>query len=161
MTGWLLPDADATIIAGGLLADAVRSGDAVAIVGLRGELGAGKTTFARGFVAQAAPNGMHAFSSPTWSIVNTCPGTPPVHHLDLYRLTGVDDLESVGFFELLDDIVLIEWPDRVREALDEVDLVVDLVRTDRVRRLTVCALRPRGERIVDDFRARLGRQWPP
>lgn len=146
---WHLADSDATEAAGGLLAAAL---DDVAVIGLRGDLGAGKTTFARGFVATAAPDGMFAFSSPTWSIVNTCPGSPPVHHLDLYRLAGVDDLESVGFFELLDDIVLIEWPDRVAEALDEIDLVVTLDRSGAAGRTLALERRtPRGEAIATRF----------
>ena len=111
-------------------------------------------------MSRAAPDGLFAFSSPTWSIVNTCPGDPPVHHLDLYRFAGVDDLESVGFFELLDDRVLIEWPDRVAEAMDEVDILVSLAVDGDGRRMDVEPRTEPGRRIVERLSVAVA-QWPP
>ena len=83
------------------------------VVLLEGELGAGKTTFVRGFVG-ALPGGESVtVQSPTFALARTYPTSPPVHHLDLYRLAGRDSLEELGLLELLLDeraICLVEWP---------------------------------------------------
>jgi tRNA threonylcarbamoyladenosine biosynthesis protein TsaE len=82
---------------------------------LEGELGAGKTTFTRGFVS-ALPGGAGVtVQSPTFALARTYPTTPPVHHLDLYRLeTGVERaLIELGLMEMLTDenaFALVEWP---------------------------------------------------
>ncbi|MER3496007.1 MAG: tRNA (adenosine(37)-N6)-threonylcarbamoyltransferase complex ATPase subunit type 1 TsaE, partial [Armatimonadota bacterium] len=74
---------------------------------LSGELGAGKTVFARGFLGALGWEG--AVRSPTYPILHPYPTSPPVLHADLYRLSsaegiGVEDYESTH-------ILLIEWPD--------------------------------------------------
>jgi tRNA threonylcarbamoyladenosine biosynthesis protein TsaE len=82
---------------------------------LEGELGAGKTTFTRGFVS-ALPGGAGVtVQSPTFALARTYPTTPPVHHLDLYRLdAGVERaLIELGLMEMLTDdaaFALVEWP---------------------------------------------------
>lgn len=100
-----------------------------AVVGLDGELGAGKTCFARGFVA-ALPGGADAYvSSPTFALMNEYPTTPKVVHLDLYRVTGFDDLESTGFWDIVEggeEIVLVEWCRRVPEVEEILTCLVEL-----------------------------------
>ncbi|HEY4223572.1 MAG TPA: tRNA (adenosine(37)-N6)-threonylcarbamoyltransferase complex ATPase subunit type 1 TsaE [Myxococcota bacterium] len=88
------------------------------VILLEGELGAGKTTFARGFVQALAGGAGVVVQSPTFALARSYATTPPVHHLDLYRLDdarGVADhsLEELGLVELLRDdgaIALVEWP---------------------------------------------------
>lgn len=80
---------------------------------LEGELGAGKTTFTRGFVSAFGKD--IVVQSPTFALARTYPTTPPVHHLDLYRLeTGVERaLIELGLMEMLTDenaFALVEWP---------------------------------------------------
>lgn len=80
---------------------------------LEGELGAGKTTFTRGFVSAFATG--VTVQSPTFALARTYATTPPVHHLDLYRLeTGVERaLIELGLMEMLTDehaFALVEWP---------------------------------------------------
>lgn len=82
---------------------------------LEGDLGAGKTTFTRGFVGALARGGAAVVQSPTFALARTYATIPPVHHLDLYRLErGVARaLEELGIAELLDDnaaFALVEWP---------------------------------------------------
>ncbi|MBN1946469.1 MAG: tRNA (adenosine(37)-N6)-threonylcarbamoyltransferase complex ATPase subunit type 1 TsaE [Bradymonadales bacterium] len=98
------------------LASVLQSGD---LVGLQGDLGAGKTTFTRGLVA-ALPSGTPTMvSSPSFAITNLYHCQPPVCHLDFYRLDGLDDLEGTGYWDLLDDgryILVVEWSDRIPQA---------------------------------------------
>lgn len=99
------------------------------VIGLSGELGAGKTCFTRGFAQALTPEDADLVSSPTYALVNRYEGEVPVHHLDLYRLQGEDDLESVAFFDLIDEgWTLIEWPDRVPAALQACEVIVQLSR---------------------------------
>ena len=107
----------------------VRQHDPRGLVGLRGELGAGKTRFVRG-VVRALGGDERDVSSPTFAIVNeyNCAGRA-VAHVDAYRLTGEDELETIGWEELLDrcDILLIEWPQRIERSLER---IVDRARYD-------------------------------
>ena len=121
------------------------------VIGLFGSLGAGKTTFTRGLVTAKAPELAHWVSSPTYSVINNYPCEPEIHHLDLYRLETLDDLESIGFWELLDEgILLIEWPERIPEIEHTIDIMVS-IRTlaDRTKReIFFDAKSKRGENVL-------------
>lgn len=98
------------------LATQLRGGECVA---LHGDLGAGKTQFVRGLV-RGLGGPSRAVSSPTFVLLNVYPGGRlTVYHLDAYRVSGSDDFEAIGFPELLEQggIVVVEWPERVRELL--------------------------------------------
>ncbi len=88
-----------------------------AVILLYGELGAGKTLFTRGVVSQFDTN--VAVTSPTFSLVNTYPTTPPINHFDLYRIRNDSELIDLGFEEYLDDngIVIIEWGEKCERLL--------------------------------------------
>jgi tRNA threonylcarbamoyladenosine biosynthesis protein TsaE len=96
------------------LARSLLPGDVVA---LRGDLGAGKTTFARALVR--ALHGVEEASSPTFTFWHRYPGTPPVNHLDLYRVERRGEMAELGLDEAFepDSIVLIEWPERAWGSL--------------------------------------------
>jgi tRNA threonylcarbamoyladenosine biosynthesis protein TsaE len=106
-----LPDLDATGRLAAVLAGSVRPG---AVVLLEGPLGAGKTAFSRAFLRALTGDAALDVPSPTFTLVQSY-DTPrgPVHHLDLWRLTGPEALDELGWDELLRDIVLVEWPDRL------------------------------------------------
>lgn len=96
-------------------AELARTLKAPVVLLLDGELGAGKTTFTRGFVSALAGGAGVTVQSPTFALARTYPTTPPVHHLDLYRLdTGVERaLIELGLMEMLTDdaaFALVEWP---------------------------------------------------
>jgi tRNA threonylcarbamoyladenosine biosynthesis protein TsaE len=99
-------------------------GDVVALVG---DLGAGKTQLVRG-ACQGAGVPAGEVSSPTFAIVATHRGRLPVHHADLYRVGDLDELYATGFLDLVggDGAVLVEWADRIPEALPGERLTIHL-----------------------------------
>jgi tRNA threonylcarbamoyladenosine biosynthesis protein TsaE len=81
------------------------------VILLEGPLGAGKTEWARAFI-KAYLGSKTIVTSPTYSIVNAYKkGRRQVYHFDLYRLQGMDDLESVGFWDFIEgnNVLLVEW----------------------------------------------------
>lgn len=109
-----LPDLAATAALARALAAELAPGSVVA---LDGELGAGKTTFTRALVA-ALGGDPAAVQSPTYTLLHRYPATPPVVHIDAYRLRSAADLAGLGFEEQAEDAVaVIEWADRVIDAL--------------------------------------------
>jgi tRNA threonylcarbamoyl adenosine modification protein YjeE len=133
-----LADEAATVALARAVARGVRPGDVIA---LWGDLGAGKTRFARAFIGALAGEGEEV-PSPTFTLVQGY-DTPAgaVWHFDLYRLDSADEVLELGFEEALaDGIALIEWPDRLGSLLprDRLDLALDFGATaeSRVARLT-------------------------
>ncbi len=108
-----LPDADATQALGSRLARALQGGDGPACtIYLEGDLGAGKTTLARGFLQALGHDGR--VPSPTYTLIEPYdfPGHP-VYHIDLYRIRDPGELDDLGLAELLCGaaVALVEWPD--------------------------------------------------
>ena len=125
---------------GAWLAAARPAGDALKVVYLTGDLGAGKTTLARGFLREAGVTG--AVKSPTYTLVETYRAaspsaegvvagapTPSFVHLDLYRLIEPSELENLGLrdWAVPGHVWLVEWPERGVGHLPPADLVVRLV----------------------------------
>jgi tRNA threonylcarbamoyladenosine biosynthesis protein TsaE len=106
-----LPDEAATVALAARVASLVRIGDLVA---LGGALGSGKTVFARAFI-RALGDPEEEVPSPTFTLVQTYETvTGTVWHFDLYRLSGPEEVEELGFEEALTGgIALVEWPDRL------------------------------------------------
>lgn len=119
-----LPDEAATLRFGRSMAQQARAGD---FVGLVGNLGAGKTTFARGFVSEM--DLQQEATSPSYTLVNVYDTVPTVFHFDLWRLEDVDSLESIGYWDYLEQngIALVEWLDRIPLAWPGSGKVVQLV----------------------------------
>ena len=123
-------------ILGAKLAAVVRAGDVIA---LKGGLGAGKTTLARGLLSalgleEEAP-------SPSFALVQ--PYEPPlvrlpVAHIDLYRLGDDADVQELGLDDYLhDSLLIVEWPERLGERLWSHSLILSIdVEADGTRRLT-------------------------
>ena len=113
-----LPDAPATEKLGAALAALVRAGDMVA---LRGDLGAGKTTLARGLIRALSGDPQLIVPSPTFTLVetyDTAAGT--IWHFDLYRLERPQDAYELGIEDAFaQGISLIEWPERLGGLLPQ------------------------------------------
>jgi tRNA threonylcarbamoyladenosine biosynthesis protein TsaE len=100
---------DETEAAGEEMGRRLRKGD---LVLLKGELGAGKTTFVRGMARGAGSTA--AVASPTFQLVRVYSGRLQLAHVDLYRLEGGDGLSDLGLEELLDGgAVVVEWGERL------------------------------------------------
>jgi len=106
-----LPNQEATDRLGAALAPLLRPGDAVL---LDGPLGAGKSTLVRALLRAAAGDPGLDVPSPSFTLVQTYRTRRlTLHHLDLWRLDGPGGMEELGWYEMLDDVVLVEWPDRL------------------------------------------------
>ncbi len=118
----------------------VRSGDAVM---LSGDLGAGKTTFARAIIRELVADPMLEAPSPTFTLMQIYEGAGKrVVHADFYRLENAAELADIGWEEATDDaIVLVEWAERARETLspDRLEVRLSFVDGDNreARRLTI------------------------
>lgn len=107
--------ADETFEVARLIGEKLKGGE---IFLISGDLGAGKTVFAKGIGAGLEIDPAEV-SSPTFTIINQLEGRLTLTHMDLYRLSGTqDELLELGISEILDDddgVVVIEWPDRLGE----------------------------------------------
>jgi tRNA threonylcarbamoyladenosine biosynthesis protein TsaE len=111
-----LPNEDATEALGATLAVRLKPGD---VVGLKGDLGAGKTTLARAIIRAAAADPDLIVPSPTFTLVEVY-DTPrgPFWHFDLYRLDDPQQVYELGWEEArAEGIVLMEWPERLGPLL--------------------------------------------
>lgn len=120
-----LPDEAATAALASVVARALRPGD---LVTLSGDLGAGKTAFARAVIRARAGDPELEAPSPTFTLIQSYDLPKGVIvHADLYRLTSPEELEELGWEEAGEDaIVMVEWPDRLGGALpaDRLDVTL-------------------------------------
>jgi tRNA threonylcarbamoyladenosine biosynthesis protein TsaE len=109
-------------------------------IALHGDLGAGKTRFVRGLVSGLGGD-MQTVSSPTYVLLNVYDtGRLSVYHLDAYRTRGADDMEGIGFAELLEQggIVVVEWAERITDLLPAGTMHIRIESIDdHTRRITI------------------------
>ena len=122
-----------TIARGRELASRMR---APLLVLLSGELGAGKTTLAKGIISGLGVAYEEDITSPTFTLVHTFTGPVKVYHVDLYRVSGLQEFDSLGLEDLFAEpaIVLIEWPERMRLRTDWPVLRIDLAHVSEDQR---------------------------
>ncbi len=140
---WFLPDEASTKAAGLILGQHLAPHDAL---GLSGDLGAGKTCLTAALVRgiyqkakQPMPRDLRV-TSPTYTLVNLYPAPDPITqiaHFDLYRLHDLDDLESTGYWDLLEDspLVIMEWINQVEGAWPEEAWAIHLEHREEGRTL--------------------------
>lgn len=120
-----LPNEAATAHLARRLARRAERGD---VIGLKGALGSGKTSFARAFI-RSLGDGAEEVPSPTFALVEVYAfaGRPPVWHFDLYRLSAPEQAYELGIEDALaEGISLIEWPERLGALMPDEHLVIAL-----------------------------------
>jgi tRNA threonylcarbamoyladenosine biosynthesis protein TsaE len=123
-----------------------------AIIFLKGDLGAGKTTFSRGFLRGLGYNG--PVKSPTYTLVE--PYEFPdftLYHFDFYRLNSPQELEFIGIQDYLNPhaICLIEWPEKGEGLLPEPDLCCYISPDKEGRQLRIEAYSEKGKTILKRY----------
>lgn len=144
----LLVNAEATEALGAQLAQAITPG----IIYLNGDLGAGKTTLARGFMRGLGHTGK--VKSPTYTLVEPYELEPcRVYHMDLYRLADAEELEWLGLRDMLAEaaLLLVEWPERGSGFLPSADLSIDLENAGDGREARLLAVTPVGQHWLDSL----------
>lgn len=149
MTGYL---ADETATAG--LAEQLCSALPDDIAGwtllLEGELGAGKSTFARALIRALGHEG--PVPSPTYTLVEPYRlERATVYHVDLYRVADEGELRFLGWNELDDGFRLVEWPDRAPGLAAEADLRISLAYDGDGRSVTLAGLSERGRELAENL----------
>jgi tRNA threonylcarbamoyladenosine biosynthesis protein TsaE len=143
-----LPDEGATIAFGQEMLAALPDDLAGWTLLLTGELGAGKSTFARAFIKAAGHTGV--VPSPTYTLIE--PYNLPsvnIYHVDLYRVSSEDELRYLGWNELDNGCRLVEWPDRAPGLTSQADLSVILRYEGTGRSVEVIPLSERANRVTD------------
>jgi len=149
LEGWL-EDAESTERLGQALA---RTRPAQALVQLRGDLGAGKSTLARALLRALGVQG--AIRSPTYTLIERYPlDDGEAWHLDLYRIGHAEELDFLGLDEGDVRLWLVEWPERGEGALPPTDLKIELAVEGTGRRYALAATSAAGR----DWLAALSQQ---
>ena len=119
---------------------------------LDGDLGAGKSTFARALIHSMGHRG--AVPSPTYTLVEPyeLPGRI-VYHVDLYRVSDEEELRFLGWTELDDGLRIVEWPDRAPELLATADLKLTLGYKGSGRSAEFSPLSSRARELLEKLRA--------
>jgi tRNA threonylcarbamoyladenosine biosynthesis protein TsaE len=107
------------------------------ILALRGDLGAGKTTFLKGFISTLTGTPPHLIQSPTFTYLQVYEGDIPLYHFDLYRITHATQFTSAGFGDYLKagGISCLEWADRIEEILPKETVFLDIAYVGPQERL--------------------------
>ena len=105
------------------------------VISLRGSLGAGKTVFAKGFAEGLGIT--EAIVSPTFTLVQEYDGVLKMYHLDLYRLSGEDEFESMGGEDFLypDGVTLIEWSEKIEDMLPNNTIFINITIDKDLKRI--------------------------
>ena len=131
---WVTSSAEETTELGRRLASWLR---APVLVFLTGELGAGKTTLAKGIVSGLGAAREEDVTSPTFTLVHVFHNHQTVYHVDLYRIANFHDLETLGLEDVFDRpaIVLVEWAEKftLRSDWPVVRIHLEHVGEDRRR----------------------------
>lgn len=124
------------------------------VVGLVGDLGAGKTVLAQGIASGLGARGQ--VTSPTFTIIHEHPGRVPLYHIDVYRLEGLSDAEAIGFEEYLygRGVAAVEWADKIPGLMPEERLDVEIRGPgEGAREISLVPHGARFERVVEELKA--------
>ena len=123
-----------------------------AVIGLSGPLGAGKPTLARGIADGMRIDDGYVVSSPTYTIMQSYPCLErELHHMDLYRITSSDDLDSTGYRDHVggNAVLIVEWPEREPSVLTPEHLIVNIDYREKGRDVTLLPAGDPYEKLVE------------
>jgi len=110
------------------------------VVLLEGELGAGKTIFAKGIAAGLGLKDVHQVCSPSYTLVNIYQAKYPIFHIDLYRLDQDAEILDLGWEDYLDQgVVIVEWAEKITFELDGLRIIIKIEEGDR-RKIKISGL---------------------
>lgn len=135
------------------LGEFCRPGDVVALVG---ELGTGKTLFAKGLAQGLGVPPDEPVVSPSFTLLNEYTGRCPVYHFDFYRLADAGDMENLGLEEYLgsEGVIIVEWAERIPQALSVEHLEIHMEYAGENRRtITISGTGPRGTELVREWQS--------
>lgn len=122
------------------------------LLALRGDLGAGKTTFTQGLARGLDVPAHIPIQSPTYNLVHSHRGRLTLHHLDFYRLAHPDELRELGFEELQQpqSVTVVEWADRFLDEIPSTALWIELQYVDEhSRKLTLRGEAAQWQTLID------------
>lgn len=108
------------------------------LINLEGDLGAGKTTFSKGFIRTCGYDDL--VRSPTYTLVEPYEFSDfSVYHFDLYRLLDPEELEYMGIRDYFEktSVCLIEWPDKAEGLIPEADVIVHFIYSEQKRDVVI------------------------
>lgn len=107
------------------------------VVFLIGELGAGKTVFAKGIAAGLGLKNIHQVCSPTFTLMNVYLARVPIYHFDLYRLAQASEITDLGFEDYIGEgVVVVEWAEKIDFPIQAVSITIE-VGDDEQRIITI------------------------
>ncbi len=107
------------------------------VVFLIGELGAGKTVFAKGIASGLGLKNVHQVCSPTFTLMNVYLARVPIYHFDLYRLARAGEITDLGFEDYIGEgVVVVEWAEKIDFPLQAVSVTIE-VDDDEQRIITI------------------------
>ena len=126
---------DETISLGKQIGSLLKKGDVIA---MQGTLAAGKTTITKGIANSLGVE--DDITSPTFCLVSEYEGKMPLYHIDVYRLDGAEDFETLGPEEMLygEGVTIIEWSEKIMNVLPKSSIILKIdVETDNSRTITI------------------------
>ncbi len=132
------------------------------VIALTGDLGCGKTALVQGIAKGLDISDDYYITSPTYTFINEYPGRYPLFHVDLYRVEHSDDLENIGFDEILmdDAIVAVEWADKLPKDFLKEHLHVCFETLDYTcRKITITPCGSKAVEVIDQLKSMKEIKW--
>lgn len=110
------------------------------VILLSGDLGAGKTIFAKGIAAGLDIDDVHQVSSPSYTLVNIYSAKFPIYHIDLYRLENESEIDGLGWEDFLGQgVIVVEWGQKLEFNLDAIRIEIEILG-DQKRKIRISGI---------------------